>query len=167
MPEFADLPIIFLTGHGEIEDKVLGFQLGADDYVTKPIEPTEFTARVLGKLRRQKSTQTVIKQGGYRVDLSKQKAFSADGNGQEVELNLTPIEFKLLTHFLQNEKKIFSRQDLLQLFWGNTVHVSGHTVDTHISSLRKKMGPAGILLHSVFKKGYCFGAAANDEKKKN
>lgn len=167
MPEYADLPIIFLTGHGQIEDKILGFELGADDYVTKPIEPEEFTARILGKLRRQKNAQTVINQAGYRIDLSKQKVFSTSDDGQERELSLTPIEFKLLTHFLQNEKKIFSRQDLLNLFWGNTVHVSGHTVDTHISSLRKKMGSSGILLHSVFRKGYCFGQSADDGKSEN
>jgi DNA-binding response OmpR family regulator len=152
---FSDIPIIFLTGETEIRSRVLGFEIGADDYVTKPIEPLEFTARVLAKLKRQRKTQTSFIQGGYRVDLVLHKVFERDEGGAEKALVLTPIEFKLLSHFLQNREKIFSRQDLLSMFWGDDVHVSGHTVDTHISSLRKKMGEPGKLIRSVFKKGYC------------
>jgi DNA-binding response OmpR family regulator len=159
---FADLPIIFLTGETEVRSRVLGFELGADDYVTKPIEPVEFAARVLAKLKRNRRTQTSFTQAGYRVDLLQHKVFEKV-EGQEKILNLTPIEFKLLCHFLQNKEKIYSRQDLLKMFWGAAVHVSDHTVDTHISSLRKKMGESGGLIRSVFKKGYCFGEKNNSE----
>jgi two-component system, OmpR family, phosphate regulon response regulator PhoB len=151
---YSDIPIIFLTGETETRSRVLGFELGADDYVTKPIEPQEFTARVLAKLKRPRKAQTSFSQAGYRVDLVLHKIFEKGEDGAEKALVLTPIEFKLLSHFLQNREKIFSRQDLLSMFWGDDVHVSGHTVDTHISSLRKKMGEPGRMIRSVFKKGY-------------
>lgn len=149
--EFVDLPIMFLTGEIEIDSKVLGFELGADDYVTKPIEPTEFAARVMGKLRRSKQKVEGFTRGPYRVDMVAQRVHDVTLGKP---LSLTPIEFKIFTHLLQNEGQLFSREDLLQLVWGGDVSVSRHTVDTHISSLRKKMGEAGSLLRSVFKKGY-------------
>lgn len=152
----SEIPIIFLTGETEILSRVMGFELGADDYVTKPLEPNEFTARVLGKLKRSKKAQTSFRLAGFRVDLNLQKVFETSLDGTEKVMSLTPIECKLLSHFLQHAEKVFSRQELLAQFWGHDVHVSEHTVDTHISSLRKKMGASGSHLQSVFKKGYCF-----------
>jgi two-component system phosphate regulon response regulator PhoB len=153
--KFSDLPIIFLTGKTELENKIYGFEVGADDYVTKPFEPEELKARVLGKLRRVKATDGTFTNKGIKIDYHLQKAFVVD-EGKESALPLTPIEFKLLSHFLKNENKVFSRQELLDLFWSDSAYVSKHTVDTHISSLRKKMGEKGPYLRSIFKQGYSF-----------
>jgi two-component system phosphate regulon response regulator PhoB len=155
---FADLPVIFLTGKTELTSKVQGFEVGGDDYVTKPFEPEELKARVSGKLRRTKSSGASFVMAGFRVDLSLQKIFVMNPDGTESPLPLTPIEFKLLSHFMKNEGKIFSRQKLLDLFWSDSLYVSRHTVDTHISSLRKKLGPPGANLRSIFKQGYTFTA---------
>ncbi|QDK36860.1 DNA-binding response regulator [Bdellovibrio sp. NC01] len=163
---FYDLPIIILTGQSQLDSKVHAFELGADDYITKPFEARELKARVLSKLRRSgKANETSFFAGGFRVDFSVQKIFSIADDEKETALNLTPIEFKLLSHFLQNEGKIFSRQELLDLFWADSMYVSKHTVDTHISSLRKKMGPAGASLRSIFKQGYRFAAGMGPKTK--
>ncbi len=161
--KFADLPVIFLTGRTELTNKIQGFEVGGDDYVTKPFEPEELKARVQGKLRRLKVTGTSFVIAGFRVDMSLQKIFVMNNDGAESPLPLTPIEFKLLSHFMKNEGKVFSRQKLLDLFWSDSLYVSKHTVDTHISSLRKKLGPPGVNLRSIFKQGYTF--TAPDEKK--
>jgi two-component system phosphate regulon response regulator PhoB len=160
---FADLPVIFLTGNSELTSKIQGFEVGGDDYVTKPFEPEELKARVQGKLRRHKASSTSFMMAGFRVDLSLHKIFVTNGDGTETPLPLTPIEFKLMSHFMKNEGKVFSRQKLLDLFWSDSLYVSRHTVDTHISSLRKKLGPPGVNLRSIFKQGYTF--TAPDEKR--
>ncbi|WP_413558361.1 response regulator transcription factor [Bdellovibrio sp. HCB209] len=154
--KFADMPVIFLTGKTEVASKVQGFEVGGDDYVTKPFDPEELKARVRGKLRRSKSAGSSFVISGFRVDLSLHKIFAISEEGGETPLPLTPIEFKLLSHFMKNEGKVFSRQKLLEMFWGDSLYVSKHTVDTHISSLRKKLGAPGSQLRSIFKQGYTF-----------
>lgn len=153
--EYRDLPIIFLTGQSETARKVLGFSLGADDYITKPIDPAEFTARVMSKLTRAQASSTSFQKGDFHVDLKAQKVHLKE-NGQQQNLGLTPIELKILVHFFRNENKVFSREEILRQVWGEKVHVSGHTVDTHISSLRKKLGPAAAMIKAVVKNGYSF-----------
>lgn len=154
---FKTLPIIFLTGENDVAQRVLGFDLGADDYVVKPFEPNEFKARVFSRLKRRNSevVTSSYSHGLFSIDWSSQKAFVVT-KGERLELHLTPIEFKLLIHFARNEEKIFSREELLTAVWGQAVHVSGHTVDTHISSLRKKVGEYGRFFRSVVRRGYCF-----------
>ncbi|MGE0634768.1 MAG: response regulator transcription factor [Pseudobdellovibrionaceae bacterium] len=155
--KFQNLPIFFLTGEKEIDKKVLGFNLGAEDYIVKPFEPQEFAARVEAKIKRKPPTLgSTMAAAGFFIDLTQQKASigSAPGTGQI--LSLTPIEFKLLVHFLRNQGLTLSRETLLTAIWGDTVHVSAHTLDTHISSLRKKLGDSGKYIKSVIKKGYCF-----------
>lgn len=154
------VPIIFLTGEAEVDARVQGFELGADDYVVKPIEPREFRARVESKLRRGQiaHTETSFNKGSFRVDWPLQRAFLRQTTG-EAALALTPIEFKLLVQFLRHEDRVFTREELLEAVWGVSVHVSGHTVDTHISSLRKKIGEHGRHIKTVVKRGYCYSPA--------
>lgn len=156
--EYAEVPIIFLTGQSEVNRKVLGFSLGADDYITKPIEPAEFVARVMSKLKKAQSSATSFRKGGFHADLNVQKVYIAQ-DGKETDLGLTPIEFKILVHFFRNEGKTVSREELLKQVWGNKIHVSDHTVDTHISSLRKKMGPSSKMIKAVIKNGYRFNSS--------
>lgn len=156
------LPIFFLTGQDEVEQRVLGFEIGGDDYIVKPFEPNEFRARVFGKLKRAgaASEQTSFTRGIFTVDWGSQKAQMKTSEGTVVDLHLTPIEFKLLVQFLRHEGRTFSREELLTAVWGGTVHVSGHTVDTHISSLRKKVGEYSSYFRAVVKKGYCYSPVA-------
>jgi two-component system phosphate regulon response regulator PhoB len=157
------LPIMFLTGEGSVDQRVLGFSMGADDYVTKPLEPNEFTARVKSKLKRQQSQQAVLSAPPLRVDLGIQRAYTM-ASGAEEALSLTPIEFKLLVKFVQRQNVILSREELMVTVWGPGVHISAHTVDTHISSLRKKMGDCGRQLKAVVKRGYCFSSKTKLER---
>lgn len=148
-----NLPIIFLTSKNDIEDRVRGFNLGADDYVVKPLEPNEFMARVKAKLVRRQATKPpdIFKKGNFKIDSISQKVYLSDR-----ELGLTPIEFKLFSLFLKNEGQVYSRPDLKKFVWGPSIHLSDHTVDTHVSSLRKKLAPYSPCLKSVVKTGYIF-----------
>ena len=155
--QFAQIPLIFLTGQSEVNDKVRGLALGGDDYVVKPFSPEELQARIQVRLRRKPSDTGPLKLGGFRVDFDTQVVFFQNPETKEEKnLELTKIEFKLLVFFLRNIEKIFSRMELLQKVWGGTTHVSEHTVDTHISSLRKKIAASGYQVKSVVKQGYVF-----------
>lgn len=162
---FTELPIFFLTGKDETASKVAGFNSGADDYLTKPFDPEELAARVMAKVGRKTQNQEIIQVDGYRVDLVQHKIFQRQASGEDESLPLTPLEFRLLSLFLRNEGKVFPRQELLRLFWGDDVYVSRNTVDTHISSLRKKMGADGTAIKSIFKKGYSFTRSSSSAKK--
>lgn len=168
---YGIVPIIFLTWKADVDQRVLGFSLGGDDYIVKPIEPKEFSARIEAKLKRrpQGPLQTTFCKADFKVDLTSHRVFLTSNNGVgngecEKELNLTPIEFKLLIHFLRNEGVVLSREELLVAVWGDSVHVSAHTIDTHISSLRKKIAHTGHNLKAVVKKGYCFTLVTIAEK---
>lgn len=152
-----DLPIMFLTGKDDVQDKVKGFSLGADDYVVKPPEPNEFIARVKAKLARTHAIKNSTKfvKGPFKLDLISQKAYLSEKD-IETDLELTPIEFKLFAIFLKNEGKPHPRADLKKSVWGPSIHLSDHTVDTHVSSLRKKLTIYGAGLKSVVRTGYVF-----------
>lgn len=154
----SDTPVFVLTGRTAVDDRVAGFALGADDYVMKPFEPTELAARVTRKLKRRAATgsHTSLVHGQFHADFLTQKISIIQTDGSREQLNLTPIESKLLIHFLQNEGQVFSRQALIKKIWGDSTHVSDHTVDTHISSLRKKIGESAQFIKAIVKKGYCF-----------
>lgn len=149
-----DLTIVIMVSESKIEDKMGALEAGAHDYIVKPLDVTEMRTRTLGRLsRKSKKQDSILRIDKYIIDLNKQKVKEIS-SGAERMLPLTPIEFKLFLHFLQNKDKIFTRQELLDIFWEGSTYISRHTVDTHISSLRKKMGSSGIHLRSVFKRGY-------------
>lgn len=154
--EHYDLPIFFLTYQTEITDKVRSFEAGADDYILKPVDPAELRARVLGQIRRRTNSYSQIRVDNYRVDFTQHKIFEVAADNSESALALTPLEFKIFSHFLKNPTKIFTRSELLRLFWGNNVFLSKNTVDTHISSLRKKLGAGSAAIKSIFKQGYTY-----------
>ena len=156
-PKFSDLPLIFLTGQTELDDKVKGLKLGGDDYIVKPFAPDELQARVQARLRRKPKDSSTLSVDGFHIDFNAQAVFFKGSQiEQEQNLDLTRIEFKLLVFFLRHIGKTFSRADLLQKVWGESTHVSEHTVDTHISSLRKKIVATGYQIKSVLKQGYKF-----------
>ncbi|MCX6226635.1 MAG: response regulator transcription factor [Bacteroidia bacterium] len=132
-------PIIMLTARSQQLDKVLGLELGADDYLTKPFSPLELRARVKALLRRSeiRNHQTVampVKYGPFDLDPAK---YLFSKNGQPVQL--TTIEFALMKILMQHPGQVLKRDDILKSVWGTEVFITPRTVDTHIANLRKKI----------------------------
>ena len=155
----ANTPIIFLTGKGKVEDRVRGFNLGAEDYIVKPFEPMEFLARVGARLAQAKKGQgaqsPILRKGDLEVNLSVQRAYDCSKGGR-VDLNLTAAEFRILAFLVQNEDKPFTGMEILSTLWQTDVHVVKHNVYTHIYGLRKKLGPLSVYVQSHPRGGYSF-----------
>ena len=152
--ETKDLPVILLTAKGTEYDKVIGFDTGADDYVTKPFSIMELIARIKALLRRSdgqrdKNDYTV---GGLYVSPSKHTV-KADGR----EVVLTFKEFELLYLFISNVDTVFTRDEILRRIWGYEFDGESRTVDVHIRSLRTKLGECGGLIETVRGLGYKLG----------
>ena len=146
----ADLPILMLTARSEEIDKIIGFELGADDYITKPFSPRELLARIRVHLRRSKQAQfTEFRQGSLRINFATHEVFF---NDQPV--NLTPIQFQLLKHLIEARGKALSRQYLLEAIWGEDYYGDPRTVDVHITRLRNKIDPQGEYILTVKGVGY-------------
>lgn len=165
----SDAPIIFLTGRKETSDKVLGFTLGAEDYVVKPIEPLEFQARIDSRIRKSieaRVPKTKFVSGPFEIDLANQSAFIKKV-GQVQELDLTSNEFKLLYQFLTHESQVLSREQILEQIWGKDVHITDRTIDTHVYTLRQKLGDLASLIQSVPRVGYKYSPTlATDKEQK-
>ncbi len=133
-PQTADVPIIMLTARGEEGDKIRGLECGADDYVTKPFSPAELIARVRAVMRRARPSleAQLLAFDDLVMDLTTHRVRRG-----ERSVHLGPTEFKLLRHFLQNPKRVFSREQLLDAVWGRDVYVELRTVDVHIRRLRR------------------------------
>jgi two-component system alkaline phosphatase synthesis response regulator PhoP len=132
----AKLPVLMLTARATEVDKVLGLEIGADDYVTKPFSPRELMARVKALMRRAYGVETgrppqVWERGRLRIDIDAYEAFL---EGKPLHLSLR--EFELLRFFVQNPDRAFSRGDILDLVWGSDTHVEPRTVDVHVRRLR-------------------------------
>ncbi|HBP65308.1 MAG TPA: DNA-binding response regulator [Desulfosporosinus sp.] len=151
----ADIPIIILSARDDVADKVVGLELGADDYITKPFSPRELSARIKARLR----------EGQRRNDLSNgplrwgtleivQESYIATIASKP--LNLTVKEFELLVLFVVNPCQVFSREYLIQKVWGYLSSTDSRTLDVHISHLRNKLKPLGPVLDSVRGVGYLF-----------
>ena len=150
----SDVPVILLTARNEEYDRLLGFELGVDDYIGKPFSPRELVARMKALLKRSgaKSVATELYvYGGLRVDCSARLA-QADG----VELSLTPKEFDLLAFFVSRPDVAFTRDQLLNHVWGYDFFGDARTVDTHVKSLREKLGAYRDFIVTVWGTGYRF-----------
>lgn len=154
------IPVIMLTAKGEEIDKVVGFELGADDYLTKPFSPRELLLRAKAVLRRtQKAaggeeTQQ-LRFGELLLDLSRHKVWISS---QEIEL--TAIEFKLLRYLLETKGRVQTRDTLLDKVWGYDAFVTTRTVDTHVKRLREKLGKLESYIETVRGIGYRFAEQA-------
>lgn len=134
----SDVPIIMLTARIEETDRLIGLELGADDYVVKPFSPREIVARVRAVLRRTEGTPVrpeVISAGGVRLDFTRRTASVNDR-----PLDLTTMEFDLLAALVEHPGQVFSRQELLDRVQGNAYEGYERTIDVHIKNLRKKLG---------------------------
>ena len=140
--ERSDVPVIVLTSRDEETDRVVGLELGADDYVLKPFSPREVAARVRAVLRRaSKAAQAEdkpVRAGSLSLDASTRKAAIADR-----ELGLSRTEFNLLALFLRSPGRVFERSQILEAVWGSDVVVGDRTVDVHVKALRRKIEEAG------------------------
>ncbi len=147
-----DIKIIFLSAKGEEEDIVRGLEMGADDYITKPFSPKILIARAKSVLRRQSTKQTEeISLFGIKLDENKKKV-SIEGE----EINLTATEFQLLKYLISSPGHVFTRSQIVNFIRGNNHAVTDRSVDTQLVSLRKKMGPKGELIETVWGVGYRF-----------
>jgi two-component system phosphate regulon response regulator PhoB len=160
-PEMLRTPIIMVTARDDEIDRIVGFELGADDYVTKPFSVRELLLRVRAVLRRSarepEASHTCLVAGAVSVDLEAHRVWTGD-----VELQLTPLEFKLLVTFLQRRGRVQTRDRLLEDVWGYNVDVTTRTVDTHVKRLRVKLGDAGSVIETVRGIGYrCAEASRN------
>lgn len=153
-----DIPIIMLSAKTKDTDKIMGLELGADDYVTKPFSPKEVVSRVKAVLRRSNSEQKDSEEQAILTfpDLEISKAYrSVKVKGAEV--SLTPKEFDLLLTLASSPRQVFSREKLLNKVWGYDYYGDDRTVDTHIKSLRQKLGdPARDYIQTVWGVGYKF-----------
>lgn len=149
---FRNIPIIILTARSEESEKVLGLELGADDYVTKPFSPRELVARVKAVLRRDKKeeqTGIIIFGNILKIDFRKFEVYVND-----VRVDLTPSEFKILALLLKRKGWVFSRDNILDELGSSEKGVLDRTVDVHIKNLREKLGPAGAFIKNVRGVGY-------------
>ncbi len=149
-------PIIFITAKNTENDKLTGFSLGADDFITKPFSVKEIVARVRAVIRRFETAaaagevQPAIRFSGIELDPDR-KRLTIDGKKED----LTPIEFQLLHILMRNPGRIFNRDQILESVWRD-VNVTERTVDVHVTRLRKKLGPYGQFLVTRKGYGYCF-----------
>jgi two-component system phosphate regulon response regulator PhoB len=153
-PSFAGLPIIMLTAKADEVDRVVGFELGADDYVTKPFSPRELTLRVNAVLRRQNArskASNLLEKSALRLDPDRHRCHVA---GEEVIL--TAKEFELLRCLMSRPGRVLTRDALLEQVWGADIAVTSRTIDTHLKRLREKLGAAGGLIETVRGVGYRF-----------
>lgn len=150
--ETKDIPIIMLTAKSEEFDRVLGLEMGADDYVVKPFSVRELVARVKAIFRRiARPTENILKGGPITLDLDKHEAWLG-----EQKIDLTPVEFNLLKILLTRKGWVFTRDRLLDLLWSGEKIVTERTIDVHIRNLRNKLGKASEMIKNVRGIGYKF-----------
>ena len=155
-PRTKNIPIVMVTAKTEEKDRVAGLELGADDYIIKPFSPREVVLRVSAVLRRiqigkQTESPKQIETHGVTIDLDKHQVLTQSG-----PIDLTATEFKLITLFAQSPGRVFTRDILMDVIWGQDYYGIDRTVDTHVSRLRRKLGEFGKHIETVHGVGYRF-----------
>jgi two-component system, OmpR family, phosphate regulon response regulator PhoB len=152
-PRTARIPVLMVTAKSDEIDRVVGFEVGADDYIVKPFSMRELTLRVKAILRRCESEQaaaaSLLTLGGITIDTERHRVVSSN-----VEIDLTSTEFKLLLYLAERRGRVISRDQLLQNVWSYHEVGDTRTVDTHITRLRSKLGPPGEQVKTVRGFGY-------------
>tara|TARA_B100000927_G_scaffold278398_1_gene261014 strand:- start:3 stop:677 length:675 start_codon:yes stop_codon:yes gene_type:complete len=154
-PKTESIPIIILTAKDDEVDRVVGFELGADDYVTKPFSVRELILRVKAVLKRGQAKKEIVEVerqfGDLKIDINSHEVFVDDN-----QINLTALEFKLLNKLVETRGRVQSRDQLLEDVWGYSSGVTTRTVDTHIKRLRSKLGSMGKYVQTIRGVGYKF-----------
>ena len=151
MKQIKDIPVLMLSARGEEFDKLIGFDLGIDDYVTKPFSPKELVARVKVITKRRDANPKRLVFGGLELDDVAHEV-KIDGS----LINLTPKEYDLLKYFVTNNHIALSREQLLTNIWGYDFYGDDRTVDTHVKTLRHQLGSYGSCIKTIRKVGYKF-----------
>ncbi len=152
---YSKVPIIMLTAKGDERDELQGFQLGVDEYISKPFSPKILVARVEAILRRtnQVNADEVIQAGGIQMNKA---AHIVSIDGKQIDLSYK--EFELLAYFMENKGLALSREKILNSVWNYDYFGDARTIDTHVKKLRSKMGEKGELIKTVWGMGYKFEA---------
>ena len=149
------IPVIILTAKDDEVDKVVGFELGADDYVTKPFSVRELILRIKAVLKRGEVKKDIVEVerqfGDLKIDIDSHEVYV-----NEMQINLTALEFKLLNQLVETRGRVQSRDQLLTEVWGYSAEVTTRTVDTHIKRLRNKLGSMGKYVQTIRGVGYKF-----------
>jgi len=150
---YSKVPVIMLTAKSDERDELMGFELGVDEYISKPFSPKILVARVAAILRRtgQAAAETIVEVGGIRLD---KQAHSVTVEGKAVELSYK--EFELLAYFMENKGIALSREKILNNVWNYDYFGDARTIDTHVKKLRSKMGTKGELIRTIWGMGYKF-----------
>jgi two-component system phosphate regulon response regulator PhoB len=158
-PSTRDLQVMMLTAKGEEIDRVIGFELGADDYVVKPFSVRELLLRIQAILRRTspENPEPTFVFGILRVDRAAHRLWV-----QDHEIELTALEFKLLTTLRDRRNRVQTREALLNDVWGISADITTRTVDTHVKRLREKLGNAGLYIQTVRGVGYRFAESPGE-----
>ena len=161
--ETSKVPIIMLTAKGDEEDELTGFELGVDEYISKPFSPKILVARVAAILRRSGKAPEegkLLSIGGIVID---QTAHTVTVDGRQIELSFK--EFELLTYFMENEGIALSREKILNHVWNYDYFGDARTIDTHVKKLRAKIGEKGDYIKTIWGMGYKFEAEENGSDK--
>ena len=155
--ETSKVPIIMLTAKGDERDELLGFDLGVDEYISKPFSPKILVARVEAILRRTVQTEgEQIEAGGIVMDVGGHHV-SIDGKS----INLSYKEFELLQYFMSNQGRALTRESILNQVWNYDYFGDARTIDTHVKKLRNKLGEKGSYIHTIWGMGYKFEVEEN------
>ena len=159
--QYSKVPIIMLTARGDERDELLGFNLGVDEYISKPFSPKILVARVDAVLRRSGAVGTgdVLESAGIRIDKT---AHQVTIDGREVERSFK--EFELLSYFVENKGIALSREKILNAVWNYDYFGDARTIDTHVKKLRSKMGAKGNLIKTIWGMGYKFDPDSPETK---
>ena len=150
--QYSQIPIVMLTARSEERDELLGFELGVDEYISKPFSPKILVARIEAILRRRSTvTGEVLEIGGIRMDKDAHEVF-VDG----APVDLSNKEFELLTYFMENQGMALSREKILNNVWNYDYFGDARTIDTHVKKLRSKLGAKGDLIKTIWGMGYKF-----------
>lgn len=154
-PDFRDIPVIMATAKGTEYDKVIGLDLGADDYLAKPFGMLEMVSRVKAVLRRSRprEAESILRAGALELN---QREHTVSVNGERIMLTLK--EYELLKMFLDNPGRVFTRDQLLEQVWGTSYAGETRTVDVHIGTLRSKLGVCGNAIETVRGVGYRYSS---------
>ncbi|MCR5503759.1 MAG: response regulator transcription factor [Lachnospiraceae bacterium] len=150
----SSVPVIMLTAKSAEKDELLGFELGVDEYITKPFSPKILMARVEALLRRSgNSSEEILEAGGIVLDKSAHTVLA-----DQTRVDLSFKEFELLTYFMENRGVALSRERILDAVWDYDYFGDARTIDTHVKKLRAKLGPKGDLISTIRGMGYKFEA---------
>jgi DNA-binding response OmpR family regulator len=156
--DHGEIPVFILTGSKSLQEKLLGFQLGIEDFIVKPFEPLEFKARIDSRLKKiadQRQQDLAIAIGNLRLNLASQRT-SLVVNGQPENVDLSTTEFRILSFLVKNKERVKSREEIITAVWPTSLNLSDRTIDSHVSRIRKKLKNCDCMIEGIQNAGYRF-----------